>query len=185
MTNKKTVAIVGGGDLAIKFYGTFSSKFDVSMFTHRDYNIGNPAHCSSLVDELINFDVIVITAGEYSEDSWSMWLTNTVGPCYITEHVNNTASGKHIIVITSHAASWTSWPGITDSRLVYNSSKNATTTFLLGLAHQGNTNKISIIEPAQFQSKMSNYQGMDIGLVVDQIDAVIENPGNIVQVILK
>jgi len=97
---------------------------------------------------------------------WNMWMTNTVGPCYLIAKLNEVSKNQQIIAVSSHGASWTSWPNISSERLNYNASKSALNEFLSGLIHQGTTtNKISVVEPGKFSTHMSGYQGASVTII--------------------
>jgi NAD(P)-dependent dehydrogenase (short-subunit alcohol dehydrogenase family) len=132
------------------------------------------------------YDIVVVTAGVHIEDAWRTWLVNTVGPCYLVSQLNKQAKNKHIIVLSTYGATWTSWPGITDARLNYNNSKLALSNFMMGLTHQGgSSNRITILEPSAFQSTMSDHTGAEIKSIVDQIDHTISSPVHIMKLTVK
>jgi NAD(P)-dependent dehydrogenase (short-subunit alcohol dehydrogenase family) len=183
---KESMAILGGGELSTAIATQLNQKFDINVFGHDMFDITNKDQCNKVIDALNSYDVIVITAGSHSEDIWDMWMVNTVGPAYIISNLENKYSNKKIIAVTSHGSSWTSWPGIDINRLVYNSSKSGLTNFLYGLIHRDSTkNRITILEPSRFQSKMSNHTGTDINLVVNQIESIIDDPMHILKIVCK
>lgn len=180
------MAILGGGELSTAIVNNLKHKFDIVVFGHDKFDITNKEQCNEVVDGLVTYDIVVITAGKHSEDTWEMWMVNNVGPAYIISSLENKYTDKKIIAVTSHGSSWTSWPGIDINRLVYNSSKSGLTNFLYGLIHRDSTkNKISILEPSRFQSTMSNNTGADINLVVNQIESIIDDPMHILKIVCK
>jgi len=72
---------------------------------------------------------------------------------------------------------WTSWPGISLERLSYNVSKETIQSFTIGLSQSGISNlKLSMFNPSRFQSKLNDYQGYPIDIIVDGIMHVIQAP---------
>lgn len=187
MKEVRSIAIVGGGELAATIRcnaGELYNKIDI--IDHNKFDITNQGQCDAIIPQLATYDAVIITAGTISTDLWSMWLTNTVGPCYLIAKLNATASGQRIIAISSHGASWTSWPDISIDRLNYNTSKSALNMFLNGMVHQGtSTNKITVFEPSRFKTRMSNYQGANVTDIAQQVLEVIDSPMHIIHVIVK
>lgn len=174
--NSLNVAVLGGGQLCKSWQNKNQNKHLIEIFSHNDFNIASQSECDNVIKAITDKDVVIITAGLYeTNDSWQAWLVNCVGPAYIcTKLVENKFKGKTIL-ISSHAANWTSWPGIDIQRLVYNNAKHAVSNFLLGLDQGKFSSKFCVIEPAKFESKMSNYQGQSIEMVVNAIDMAIDN----------
>ena len=167
------VSIVGGGDLATAFIKQTSH--DVTVYRHEDYDLTQQDNCQLLCKQLVNADAVVITAGTFDNDLWNMWLVNTVAPSYIICCLNDQHYKGQIIVISSNGANWTSWPEISQSRLVYNTSKQAISKFVTGIEHAENSGRYTVIEPSKFQSEMSQYQGSDIIHVVNAIEYALVN----------
>jgi short-subunit dehydrogenase len=167
------ISIVGGGDLSTAFIKQTSH--NVIVYSHKDYDLTKQDRCLSLCKHLIDTDAVIITAGSFDSDLWNMWLINTVAPSYIICCLNDRQYKGQIIVISSNGANWTSWPEISQSRLVYNTSKQAISKFVAGIEHAENSGKYIIIEPSKFQSKMSQYQGSDIAHVVNAIEYALAN----------
>jgi hypothetical protein len=72
---------------------------------------------------------------------------------------------------------WTSWPGISLMRLSYNVSKETIHSFTTGLSQSGISNlKLSMFNPCKFKSKLNEYQGYPIDIIVDGIIHVIKSP---------
>ena len=173
------LAIIGGGDLANAI------KSPSAIFSHSNFDISNKEQCDQLTVLLKDYDQILITAGYHGPDVWNNWLVNTVGPAYIVSKLEELYAGKSVIVVTSYGGAWPAWPGISVERLTYNMSKSSCTEFMSGLVHSGAKNKITILETSKFQSKMSNYTGMDINIVAKQIDALFNSDAHIVKVQIK
>jgi NAD(P)-dependent dehydrogenase (short-subunit alcohol dehydrogenase family) len=167
------VSIVGCGDLAAAFIKQTSH--NVVLYKHEDYDLTQQDHCQLLCKHLVNADAVVITAGVFDSNLWNMWLVNTVAPSYIICCLNDQQYKGRIIIISSNGANWTSWPEISQGRLVYNNSKQAISKFVAGIEHSENSGRYTVIEPSKFQSKMSQYQGSDIIHVVDAIEYALAN----------
>ena len=186
MNTSKSVAIIGGGELAREFQRVFSNKYTIDIIGHSQLDITYRDACDNIIDELLKYDVIIITVGILSENLWDVWMTNTVGPCYLTSVLNQHNLGQQIIVVSSFGASWTSWPGIDTDRLTYNTSKLALNEFLNGLTQQGSSqNKISVFEPSKFKTHLSNYQGAELLDVVVELEKIIDNPLHITHIVVK
>ena len=185
MTNK-TLAIVGGGDLAQAISDRMSAEFDVKIYNHSYFDIADEDRVQDMARALAEYNVVIVTAGEYSKDQWSMWMVNTVGPCCLISRLIELAKGQKIIAVSSYGAAWSSWPDIDSSRLTYNNSKLALNNFLLGLVQQNaSDNQITVLQPSVFQSKMSNNKGVKVDHIVDQIEHIIDNSLHIVQITVK
>ena len=186
MKDVNTIAIVGGGDLADEIKRIATPDFQVDVFKHNSFDIGNQQQCDQIIPQLSQYDAVIITAGTNSNDMWSMWLTNTVGPCYLVSKLNETSIEQRIVAVTSHGASWISWSGIPTSRLIYNTSKLSLGEFCKGLVQQGNsTNKITVFEPSKFKSKMSNNTGTNITDVALAVLDLMTNSVHVVHVVVK
>ena len=170
-----TVAIVGGGELANAFCEKNKNNYKIKICTHSEFDITDRGNCDNLVDLLLNFNAIIITAGYFGNDIWKMWLTNTVGPSYIIGKLVEKKYTGHIVAVSSNAANWTSWPDISIDRLTYNNSKHAISNFVYGVKHRNYVGKYSVFEPSKFKSSMSNFQGLDISLITSALDSILNN----------
>lgn len=187
MKEVRTIAIVGGGELATEIKRCASNNYSqVDIIGHDKFDITDQSQCDNIIPQLATYDAVIITAGKYDEDIWNMWLINTVGPCYLVSKLDAVATDQRIIAVSSHGASWTSWPGVPTFKLSYNANKSALNTFLNGLVQQGNsTNKITVFEPSKFKSHMSDYLGASPVEMAQQVLEVINSPMHIVHVIVK
>jgi hypothetical protein len=177
------LAIIGGGTLAQAIAEQYTGH--VQIYTHDQFDITDQEQCDQLVPELATYDAVVVTAGEISNNTWSMWMTNTVGPCYLVGQLNDIARDQRIIVVSSYAARWTSWPDITVARLTYNMSKHAVSEFIMGLVQRGAPNQLTLMEPSAFQSPMSDHRGATAEDMAAQVIAVLENPMHVINVVVK
>jgi len=187
MKEVRTIAIVGGGELANEIKLSARNTYNkVDIISHSEFDITKQAQCDAIVPRLAEYDAVIITAGNYSDDIWQMALINTVGPCYLIAKLNEIAVDQRIIAVSSHGSSWTSWPDIPTVKLNYNINKLALNEFCKGLVQQGtSTNKITIFEPSKFKSKMGNYLGAEVRDVARQVLEIINSPMHIVHVIVK
>ena len=177
------LAIVGGGTLAQAIAERHTG--NVQIYAHNIFDITNQEQCDQLVPELATYDSVVVTAGEISTDVWSMWMTNTVGPCYLVGQLNDVARDQRIVVVSSYGARWTSWPDVTVARLTYNQSKRAVSEFVQGLVQRGSDNQLTVVEPSAFQSPMSGYCGATAKDMAHQVIGVLENSMHVITVIVK
>jgi NAD(P)-dependent dehydrogenase (short-subunit alcohol dehydrogenase family) len=130
-------------------------------------------------------DVYIISAGINHGDAWTLWMTNCVGPGYLAQRLYETKQHAHVIVISSLGSRWTSWPGISSERLTYNAAKHAVSALAESLYQSSATsNRITVIEPGSFQSRMNGHTGMSTTSMVQLLDQVIhtDNDTNIVNV---
>jgi NADP-dependent 3-hydroxy acid dehydrogenase YdfG len=177
------LAIIGGGTLAQAIAKQYTG--NVQIYTHDQFDITDQEQCNQLVSELATYDAVIITAGKISNDTWNMWMTNTVGPCYLVGHLNDIARDQRIVVVSSYAARWTSWPDVTVARLTYNQSKRAVSEFVQGLVQRGSANQLTVVEPSAFQSPMSDHRGATAEAMAAQIIGVLENPMHVITVTVR
>ena len=184
--SNRTVVIIGGGELASEFQRMFSDRYTIDIIGHAQLDIKDRVACDNVIEKLLKYDVVMITAGILSENYWDSWMTNTVGPCYLVSMLNQHNLGQQIIVVSSFGASWPSWPGVSTSRLTYNISKLALNEFLNGLTQQGiSQNKISVFEPSKFKTHLSGYQGVELSEIVVELEKIINNPLHITHIVVK
>jgi nucleoside-diphosphate-sugar epimerase len=176
----RTLAIVGNSTLARSFIKKYQDKFSISTFFRPDYDISDKESCQTLISELNKFDLVVLTAGIMSSDLWETYLTNTVGTNYIAHALYESSQVDRVIVVSSYAGTWTSWPNIEKDRLFYNSSKQAVTNFLMSMSHSGTSNtKVTAFDPSAFVSNMNPSMGMKIDHVIDTLYYLCTLPSGI------
>lgn len=168
-----TVAIVGGGELAQSWQDKNNVNYKIDVYTREQFDLSQRTQCDHLIDLLYSKDIVIITAGSFDKDLWNTWLINLVAPAYVVSQLIEKNYSGHVIVISSNAANWTSWPDININRLTYNNAKHAVSNFIYGVIQGKFAGRYSVIEPSKFKSNMSNYQGQDIEQVVETIDFVI------------
>lgn len=164
----KKIAIIGNSDLG-KAFAAQHHEYEYEIFDRSQYDITQRSACDAILQQLVNFDVVLITVGAVDEDPWQSIMANGLAPCYLTLKASEIPN-LHIVVISSLGAVWTSWPGIPKQRLVYNVAKNMTSNFVRDLYQsQISDNKITVIEPGRFKSKMNPTSGSDINNIVQAI----------------
>jgi len=176
------LAVVGGGELAQAVTNSVQDQYTVTLFSHWHTDLVQKSQCDQLITQLMSFDTVLFTAGLHNADLWDMWTVNTVAPCYIVSQlVKNNYTG-HVIVVSSHAANWTSWPGIDTSRLTYNNSKHSVSNFVKGVQQADVVGRYSLIEPGRFQSRMGGDSGHTIKVVVDAVKFLLTHPAKSITV---
>ena len=176
------LAIVGGGDLAQAVAHAVQDQYSITTFGRWHTDLVQKSQCDQLVTQLMTFDNILFTAGAYNSDLWDMWAVNTVAPCYIiSQLVNNNYTG-HVVVVSSHSANWTSWPGIDVNRLTYNNSKHAVSEFIKGVQQSGLSGQYSLLEPSRFQSRMGGDSGHTPQTIVDAVKFLLTHPARSITV---
>ncbi len=133
---------------------------------------------TALADKIYKSDIIISCPGVFtSDDSWDMFTINSIAPIFLLEKLIEKKSQAHVIIVGSHGAMWTSWPGISLERLSYNVSKETIQSFTIGLSQSGISNlKLSMFNPSRLQTKLNDYQGYPIDIIVDGIMHVIQAP---------
>jgi short-subunit dehydrogenase len=172
------VSIIGAnGDLANAVYSNLQQDHLVTCYSKEQYDFRNKDDIVELSGKIHTDDVIISCVGIVDEDSWDVFTVNTLAPVYLLEQLSKHNSKSHVIFVGSHGAMWTSWPGISINRLVYNTSKQSLQSFVTGLDQSGTTElTVSILNPTKFQSKMSANHGYDINIVVESINHIINSP---------
>lgn len=170
------IAVIGKhGDLAIELQNNLTDHH-VTAYSKDQYDFLNKNNIQHLAEQIYNNDVIICCSGVYDQDAWTSYIINTVAPIYLLEKLTALNSSCHVILIGSHSAMWTSWPGIDLNRLSYNTSKSALQSFVEGLEHSELSKlKLTMFNTTKFQSEMSNYQGQPISHVVNIIKDLITN----------
>lgn len=176
------LAIVGGGDLAQAVANAVQDQYSITTFGRWHTDLVQKSQCDQLVTQLMTFDTVLFTAGLHNADLWDMWTVNTVAPCYIVSQLVKNNHNGHVIVVSSHAANWTSWPGIDTDRLTYNNSKHSVSNFVKGVQQSSVVGRYSLIEPSRFQSRMGGDSGHTIKVVVDAVKFLLTHPAKSITV---
>lgn len=169
------ILIIGGGDTAQAFKNQPGMCHNIDIITKQQLDIRDPKNCQIIANKCLDYDAIIVTAGVYEADACDIWSTNVLGPVLILNYLVEYQFTGHVIVMSSHAANWTSWPDIPLQRLNYNCSKQAISTFVSSLSIRSHVPTFTIIEPPSFQSRMSQYKGIPISTVVDAINQSLES----------
>ncbi len=173
------VSIIGeNGDLAKALYNKLIIDHHVICYGKDQYNFLNKEDIIALVNHVYQSDIIINCPGVFtSDDSWDMFTINAIAPIFLLEKLIEKQSQAHVIIVGSHGAMWTSWPGVSFERLSYNVSKQTIQSFVTGLSQSELSNlKLSVFNPSRFQSKLNGYQGYPIDIIVDGIIHVISAP---------
>lgn len=179
MLTKSNVSIIGKhGSLAAALEKKLIADYHVSSYDKKEYNFLNKDSIVALANKIHSSDIIINCSGTFDKhDAWDSFLINAVAPAYLLEQLTLHKSTAHVIMIGSHSSMWTSWPGISFSRLMYNNTKQTLHSVVTGLSHSECSNlKLSIINCSKFQSSMNNLQGYPVDIVVDQILHVMNSP---------
>lgn len=171
------MALIGSqGQLASSIINRYQDYYDIQAFGKDTYDIRDKTVVNNLAQQIVNADVIINCAGIFGQDAWDQLLVNTVAPMYLLSKLTELKCQSKFIQIGSHSAMWTSWPGIDINRLIYSVSKNCIQSAITGLSHSGTTKmSLTIINPSKFKSKMSNWDGYDVDVVIEYINFVINN----------
>ena len=174
----KKIALIGRSDLAEAFERVHAG-YEYTKFCRPDFDISVKHDCDQIVEQA-QADVYLISAGAYHGDAWTLWMTNCVGPSYLAQRLYETKHQAHVIVISSLGSRWTSWLGIPSHRLTYNAAKHAVSAFAEALYQSGSSqNRVTVIDPGRFQSRLNDHTGMPIERVVQVIDQAIHSDSDV------
>jgi NAD(P)-dependent dehydrogenase (short-subunit alcohol dehydrogenase family) len=178
------IAIIGGGGLTNAFVDKYS-EYQCTVFERSQYDIAEQSQCDQLIDQLVGFDAVIISAGTMVPDTWRMWLVNTVAPSYILEKLFEKKYQNRIVMVSSNAGNWSSWPDITFHRLVYNNTKHAISLFVSGADQGGLLKNCVVVEPSRFKTSMSGYLGQDVDDVAEAVNLALTNQLGIKTVVIS
>lgn len=178
------IAIVGGGGLTQSFVNKYP-EHQCAVFERTQYDITEQSVCNQLVEQLVDFDAVIISAGTMLPDTWRMWLVNTVAPSYILEKLFEKNYQKRIVLISSNAGNWNSWPDITFHRLVYNNTKHAISLFVSGAEQGGLLKNCVVVEPSRFKSAMSGHLGQEVDEIAEAVNLALTNQLGIKTVVIS
>lgn len=172
----KSVAILGTSDLGKKLNEVLSTEYNVSIYSRAECNFMSQTDIEQVAKQIKDADYIINTVGVLEANAWDTFITNTVAPLYLLEMLQDLGCTSHVINVSSHAATWTSWPGASIQRLWYNNSKKALGNSVIGLSHsRASKMRLSVFNPSRFESKMSNYSGHSINTMVDSIVHIMQH----------
>lgn len=166
------------GSLAVALSNHLTNIHSVESIGKEESNFLSKQSVIALANKIHNNDVIISCAGSYNSlDSWDTITINAVAPMLLIEHLIKLKSTAHLILIGSHGAMWTSWPGISFERLTYNISKKTLQDIGTGITHSRcSTLKISIINLSKFESQLNGFTGATITDIVDVVNNIIDSP---------
>lgn len=172
---ERVISIIGkSGSLSSALKKSLSVDNQVTCYSKDQINMLDAKSVIDNVDHIKDSDVIIVCSGTINDSVRNMIDINASGPIQLLSELTDKKSTAQVILIGSHAATWTSWPGITMERLSYNVAKKFLVEFVTGLEHSELSNmKFTIYNVSKFQSSMSNDAGIPIEDVVDNISWII------------
>ena len=159
------VAIIGNGTLAT----AISEKISSTLYDRSDCDFLQPLS-DEFVKKLTDYDMIINCVAVNQGSTADILHINYIQPITLIEKLIKSDYQGRLILIGSHGASWTSWPDIPYTRLVYNNSKKNLRDFVKSVVQSSVTKmKMTIIEPSKFKSSMSGFQGHEASQVADAV----------------
>jgi len=166
------ILILGKSDLSIALEKILENTVIVGK---PEYDFSLKEDCDKLV-ALYTPNVVINTFGVIDNNLWNTLTVNYISPVYLTLKFYEKMNSGSIINISSAATFWVSYPGIDTTRLCYNLSKEALSTFGNHVNRQiiDDTKNVTIttIEPGKFSSKFNKYTQSKI--VIDKIAETIK-----------
>jgi len=176
---KRKISIIGkSGSLASSLRAELSTTNQVTCYGKEQINMLIPESISSNIDNIKNSNTIIICSGVFTGNVREMLDINSSGPIQILSELQKVKSKAHVIIIGSHASTWTSWPDMDIQRLTYNVAKKTILEFAIGLEHsEASDLTLTVYNASRFNSAM-NSGGMPIQQVVNNVSWIIdhENP---------
>ena len=154
------IAILGNGDLSKALQSVIPKEFTV--FDRSQLDLSSNESIESTARSLIEYPTIINCIGLFNGSDEEVMRANFIGPMLLINRLIELKYTGHLVLIGSHSATWTSWPGIDYQRLIYGTSKLALRNLVFGLA-QGQISNIdfTVIDITKFKSTMSNNEGYD------------------------
>lgn len=174
----RVISIIGSkGKLAHSLKDRLSINDDIVSYGRDQVDFNDLTTINNIIPTLTKSDIIVVCSGALSDDVNETMMINSLGPIYLINELIKANCQAHVVVIGSHGATWTSWPGIDMSRLTYNIAKKCLCDFVVGLEQSDITDmKLTVVNLSRFQSPLSNYTGVSVDQVVDNISWIIDQP---------
>ena len=176
---KRKISIIGkSGSLASSLTAELSATNQVTCYGKEQINMLVPESISSNIDNIKDSEVIIICSGVLTGNVRDMLDINSSGPIQILSELKTAGSNAHVVIIGSHASTWTSWPGINIERLTYNVAKKTILEFAIGFEQADSSDlTLTVYNASRFDSNM-NPGGMPIQQVVNNVSWIIdhENP---------
>lgn len=175
---ERVISIIGrSGGLAQSLRNRLSKNNNVRCHGKDVVDFNDSISIVNFTPQLLDSDVIIVCSGNLSENINRNMKINALGPIHLINELVGHGAKAHVVVIGSHASTWISWPGITMDRLSYNVAKKCLKDFITGLEHSELTNmKLTIYNVSKFQSPMSDYTGIPMDDVVNNIIWIIDQP---------
>ena len=159
------VAVIGNGSLAT----AISEKVSSTLYDRSQFDFLQPL-TDEFVKKITEHDVIINCVAVNQGTTADILHINYIQPITLIEKLIKSDYQGRLILIGSHGASWTSWPDIPYTRLVYNNSKKNLRDFVKSVVQSSVTKmKMTIIEPSKFKSSMSGFQGHEASQVADAV----------------
>ena len=167
------VAVLGNGYLSNAYRQV--TKHTTTLYSKPDINFLQPETLSKYYNDLIQHDVILNTIVTHKGTSQEVLQINFLTPVILVEKLIELGYNGRIIMIGSHGSTWTSWPGIDNTRLIYNISKSCLKNYLISLSHSGLTkSNISLLDLTKFKTPTTHNTGNDMDSVVQLVEQVID-----------
>ena len=154
------IAILGNGDLSKALQSVIPNEFTV--FDRSQLDFCNNNTIQSTAQELAQYPTIINCIGLFTGTDEQVMRANFIGPMLLINRLIELKYTGHLVLIGSHSATWTSWPGIDYQRLIYGNSKLALRNLVFGLAQSHISNiDFTVIDITKFKSTMSRGEGYE------------------------
>lgn len=167
------VAVLGNGALATAFKTI--TKHEITVFAKPNIDFLNTDSINRYINVIADHEVIINTIGIFNGDSSKILQVNYIAPVFLIQKLVELKYKGKVIMIGSHGATWTSWPGIDHQRLMYNVSKLNLRNYIIGLSQSKLTDAhLCLVDSTKFQSKMSNFTGEAAINVATLIESLVD-----------
>jgi len=175
----KKILVLGNSDIS---KGLFKgSKNHIVTFKGRpEYDFSSQGDCDKIVSES-DHDVVILTYGLLkSKDVWQSLTTNVTSSIYLIQKFYEQMIQGQIIVVSSAAVNWVSYPGIPNDRLIYNHTKETVSKYCEHMNRKNADNEknvsVQVYEPNSFKSKMNPTGKADISIVTGELEHLVDHP---------
>ena len=173
------ISIIGKtGTLASELCNSLTNDHQVNAYGKDLVDMRNPNSIKNITPTIKDSDVIIVCSGILNTSVNDIINVNATGPIELLTSLTESNSNSHVILIGSHAATWTSWPNIDIHRLIYNNSKKMLVNFVTGLEHSEQSRlKLTVYNVTRFKSNFTNdisKKGMELQEVVDTVHWLID-----------
>lgn len=167
------VAVLGNGALATAFKTI--TKHEITVFAKPNIDFLNTDSINRYINTIADHEAIINTIGIFNGSSLEISQVNYLAPVVLIQKLVELKYSGKIIMIGSHGASWTSWPGIDHQRLIYNVSKLNLRNYIMALSQSKLTDAhLCLIDSTKFQSQMSNFTGEAASNVAKLIEDLVD-----------